>query len=122
MSDSASFKLAGRLAAMGTMALVALHPAHPAVAAPDAKGTPADLVLTGGKIYTLDPARSTAAALAVKNGKAVFVGSAADARRWIGPSTKTEQLGGRLVLPGLIDTHVLGTWFQGKRVYAAAAH
>jgi hypothetical protein len=71
-------ELAGRLAALGAAALVALQPA---IAAQDAKATPADLVLSGGKIYTVDPARSTAAALAVKNGKVVFVGSAADAQR-----------------------------------------
>ena len=67
---------------------------------------PADLVLTGGNIYTVDPAQSTATALAVKDGKIVFVGSAVEAKRWIGPQTKTEQLGGRLVLPGLIDAHL----------------
>jgi predicted amidohydrolase YtcJ len=67
---------------------------------------PADLVLTDGRIYTVDAAHSTAAALAVRNGKIVFVGSAADSNRWIGPSTQVEPLGGRLVLPGLVDAHV----------------
>jgi predicted amidohydrolase YtcJ len=62
--------------------------------------------MSGGKIYTVDPTRSVAAALAVKDGRIVFVGSAADARKWIGPGTKTEQLRGRLVLPGLIDSHL----------------
>ena len=105
MSDPASCKLAGPLATVGIMALVALHPAIAATNAP-ATASAADLVLTGGKIYTVDPARSTATALAVKNGKVVFVGSAADAQQWIGPGTKTEQLNGRLVLPGLIDSHI----------------
>ena len=44
---------------------------------------PADLVLSGGKIYTVDPAHSVAQALAVKDGKIVFVGSTADAQQWI---------------------------------------
>ena len=68
--------------------------------------TPADLVLSGGKIYTVDPAHSVAQALAVKDGEIVFVGSTADAQQWIGTNTRTEPLNGRLVLPGLIDSHL----------------
>jgi predicted amidohydrolase YtcJ len=105
----ASFMLAGQLAAVGGLVL-ALQ-AAPAVAAADSRGVapasgPADLVLTGGKIYTVDPAHSVAEAVAVKSGKVVFVGTAADAHRWIGSGTTTEQLDGRLVLPGLIDSHI----------------
>jgi predicted amidohydrolase YtcJ len=66
----------------------------------------ADVVLTDGKIYTVDASHSIASALAVKDGKIAFVGSAADAKHWIGPSTHVESLGGRLVLPGLIDAHM----------------
>jgi len=68
--------------------------------------SPADLVLSGGKIYTVDSRHSLVEALAVKGGKIVFAGSTAEARKWIGPNTHTEQLGGRLVLPGLIDSHL----------------
>jgi len=60
---------------------------------------PADVVLTDGKIYTVDASHSIAGALAVKDGKIAFVGSAADAKHWIGPATHVETLGGRLVLP-----------------------
>lgn len=67
---------------------------------------PADLVLTGGKIYTVDGAHLVAEAVAIKAGKIVFVGPAAQARQWIGSGTRTGQLGGRLVLPGLIDSHI----------------
>lgn len=75
-----------------------------ALAAGPASG-PADIVLTDGKIYTVDSAHSIASAIAVQNGKIAFVGSTADAKRWIGPSTHVEPLGGRLVLPGLVDAH-----------------
>src|SRR6187402_654576 len=68
--------------------------------------TEADLVLTDGKIYTVDSNHSVAQALAVKDGKIAFVGSTADAKQWIGPRTRTESLGGRLVLPGLVDAHM----------------
>jgi predicted amidohydrolase YtcJ len=68
--------------------------------------TPADLVLTDGRIYTVDAAHSSASAMAVQGGKIVFVGSTADAGKWIGPATRVEPLAGRLVLPGLVDSHM----------------
>jgi predicted amidohydrolase YtcJ len=67
---------------------------------------PADVVLTDGKIYTVDASHSIATALAVKSGRIVFVGSTADAKRWVAPTTRVEPLDGRLVLPGLIDAHM----------------
>lgn len=36
----------------------------------------------------------------------MFVGTDTDARRWIGPNTRVEKLGGKLVLPGLFDSHI----------------
>ena len=61
----------------------------PAPATPT-QPTPADLVLSGGKIYTVDSGHSLVEALAVKDGKIVFAGSTAEARKWIGPNTHTE--------------------------------
>jgi predicted amidohydrolase YtcJ len=87
----------------GIAALIALATALQASAA-DAPA--ADLVLSGGTIYTVDQTHSVVEALAVRDGKIVFAGSSADAKRWMGPHTKTEQLGGRLVLPGLFDSHI----------------
>jgi predicted amidohydrolase YtcJ len=66
----------------------------------------ADLVITDARIYTADAARSMAEAIAVRADKVVFVGRNDEARRWIGPKTKVRRLGGRLVLPGLYDTHI----------------
>jgi predicted amidohydrolase YtcJ len=66
----------------------------------------AELVISDARIYTEDAQRSIAQALAVREGKIVFVGSAADAQRLIGPRTRVEKLGGRLVLPGLVDSHI----------------
>ncbi|MDR3508151.1 MAG: amidohydrolase family protein [Caulobacteraceae bacterium] len=76
--------------------------ASPALAAPP----PADYVLTGAKIYTEDAAHSTAQALAVKDGKIIYVGSAEGAKALTGPKTQVEQGAGRLVLPGLVDAHI----------------
>ncbi len=66
----------------------------------------ADLVLEGGKVYTVDAARSVAEAVAMRAGRVVFVGSNAGVKRWIGPRTRVEQLGGHLLLPGLVDAHI----------------
>ena len=84
------------------LALTSAGAAHIAAAA-DSK---ADLVVTDAKIYTQDAHHSTAGALAVRGGKIIFVGSPAEAQRFVGAHTRTERLGGRLVLPGLIDSHI----------------
>jgi predicted amidohydrolase YtcJ len=84
--------------------LIGFTASLPAAAAPQ---TPAaDLVITGGKIYTVDQAHSTIEAMAIRDGKIVFAGSSADAKRWVGAQTKVEELAGRLVLPGLFDSHI----------------
>jgi predicted amidohydrolase YtcJ len=75
------------------------------VNAADAPAT-ADLVITDAKIYTADAKRSMAEALAVRAGKIVFVGSKSDVARWIGPQTTVDREVGRLVLPGLFDSHI----------------
>lgn len=67
---------------------------------------PADLVITNARIYTADNNRSMVEAMAIREGKVVFVGNANAAKKWIGSQTKVEDLGGKLVLPGLIDSHL----------------
>ena len=69
------------------------------------KGPEADLVLRNGIIYTVDPSRSRAEAVAIKDGVFVFVGTNAGAARHIGAKTEVTDLGGKLVLPGFIDAH-----------------
>ncbi|MBI1788314.1 MAG: amidohydrolase [Acidobacteria bacterium] len=65
---------------------------------------PADLAVTGARIYTLDPARPHASAMAVKDGKILAV--ADDVARHIGPATRVIDAKGAAVIPGLIDSHV----------------
>jgi hypothetical protein len=67
---------------------------------------PADLVLTRGKIYTVDPARPWAEAAAVVGERIAAAGEAREVEPWIGPGTRVVDLQGRLVLPGFIDSHV----------------
>ncbi len=68
-------------------------------------GQPADLVLRHGKIVTADPSFSIRSAVAVRGDRIVAVGSENDAASWIGPNTEVLDLRGKLVLPGLIDSH-----------------
>ena len=68
-------------------------------------GPPADLVLHGGKVVTLDPARPEAEAIAVRDGAIVAVGSDGDVLALAGDATRRIDLGGRMVLPGLTDAH-----------------
>src|SRR5512133_337221 len=69
------------------------------------KPPPADLVITEARVYTADTSRSMAEAIAVRDGKIVFVGGGDGARDFIGRDTTVQRLAGRLVLPGLIDSH-----------------
>ncbi len=67
---------------------------------------PADLVLRGGRIATMDAARRWATALAVRDGRIVAVGPDAVVRDEIGPGTRVIELRGRTVTPGFQDAHV----------------
>lgn len=67
---------------------------------------PADLVLTGGAVYTVDAARSWAQSVGVRAGKIVFVGTDAGVKPLIGPTTRVVRLDGRMLLPGFQDAHV----------------
>jgi predicted amidohydrolase YtcJ len=70
-----------------------------------AQVAPADLVLSNGKIVTVDAQRPEARALAARDGKIVAVGSVDDIRPYIGPSTQVIDLAGALAIPGFIDSH-----------------
>ena len=65
----------------------------------------ADLVLVNGTVVTVDPLDSVVQAIAVKNGRILDIGSDAQIRRYIGLTTKTIDLKGDTVTPGLIDAH-----------------
>ena len=66
---------------------------------------PADLILTGGAVLTLDPQLPQAEAIAVRDGRIVSVGDDETIARMAGPSTRRIDLDGGLVVPGLIDAH-----------------
>lgn len=78
----------------------------------------ADLVLTNGRIYTVDNARPHASALAVRGGRILFVGSDAEARVLAGPFAQVIDLHGATVVPGIVDAHahLLGLGNKLQRV------
>jgi len=66
----------------------------------------ADTILVNGKILTVDPQSSVREALAIRGDRILAVGSAADIRKLAGPATRSIDLQGRTVIPGLIDSHL----------------
>jgi predicted amidohydrolase YtcJ len=65
-----------------------------------------DIAILNSRVYTADPARPWAEALAVKAGKVAAVGTTAEIEAAIGPGTTTYTLPGRLVTPGIVDAHL----------------
>ena len=74
----------------------------------ETQDTAAETVLVNGKIVTVDRAFSTAEAAAISAGKFTAVGSNAEIRALAGPNTRTIDLHGRTVVPGLADGHLHG--------------
>ncbi len=66
---------------------------------------PADLVLLGGKVVTVDSLKPEAQAIAVKDGRVLAVGSDDEVRAYVGRDTRVIDLAGHLAIPGLIEGH-----------------
>ena len=66
---------------------------------------PADLVLRGGRIITLDALTPAAQALAARNGAIVAIGTDAAVAPYIGPNTQVIDLKGQTAIPGFIEGH-----------------
>ena len=80
------------------IALIAACESRPAV-------EPADMVLTNGKVVTVDDAMPEAQAVAMRGGLIVAVGSSDEIADYIGPATEVVDLTGRLAVPGFIEGH-----------------
>jgi len=75
-------------------------------AVPQPPVAPADLVLRGGRIVTVDDARPEAQAMATRGDTIVALGSDQEIQPYIGANTKVIDLQGALATPGFIDAHV----------------
>lgn len=73
-------------------------------AGPEA-GEVADLVLTNGRVVTVDAGMPEAEAVAIAGGRILAVGTSREIERHVGGSTEVVDLQGRLVIPGLIEGH-----------------
>jgi predicted amidohydrolase YtcJ len=73
---------------------------------PTPKDDKADLVLENAKIVTVDSQDRIAEAVAVKGDKIIRVGTTAEIRSLVGPGTKVIDIKGKLVTPGIIDSHL----------------
>ena len=71
-----------------------------------ARLAPADILIMHAKVYTLDPAKPWAQAVAIRKGKIVAVGRDEEIEKYRGIGTKWIDAGGKLVLPGFTDCHV----------------
>ncbi len=65
-----------------------------------------DLILTGARIATMDPARPAAQAIAMAGGIILALGTDADMLSLAGPATRRLDAGGRRVLPAFQDAHI----------------
>ena len=101
-----------RLYLVALLALVAAALVLPASAL--AKNKPADTVFKNGYIYTVNPGDRVANAVAVKDGRIVYVGSNQGACAFVGAHTKVVNLRGKLMLPGFIDSHIHASMSVGS--------
>ena len=83
----------GQLAALPALAVL-----------PRWRETP-ELILVNGDLLTQDPTMPRAQAIAIANGRILSVGTNAGIRAFAGAGTRTVDLGGRVVIPGVIDAH-----------------
>ncbi len=104
------FRATLAVAILATLPLAAavLHGRASASANPaQANAKPAaDLIITNAKIWTVDPSRPEAQALAVLGDRIVAVGTNDDVAAWRGANTRVVDAGGKRLLPGFNDAHV----------------
>jgi predicted amidohydrolase YtcJ len=90
---------------VSTAALVGLTVRAHAQRGGTAQAPPADLVLTNGRIVTVDDRRPEAEAIAVSGGRIEALGTSGDMKRLVGPNTRVIDLNGQLAIPGFVESH-----------------
>jgi predicted amidohydrolase YtcJ len=65
-----------------------------------------DTIYANAYVYTVDASNSVHEAVAIKDGRITYVGSSAGAKALAKPTTKVVDLGGRMMMPGLVDGHM----------------
>jgi len=85
--------------------LPALLLASPLATRTEASEEPADLVLAGGRVVTVDAAGTEGRSIAMRGDRIVAVGSEEEIRALVGERTRVIDLEGRLAIPGFIEGH-----------------
>ena len=93
------------LRALSRLSFLALAAGAAGAAGAQGSGATADLILTNGRIYTVDATRPVVDALVVGRGMVMFAGNAAGAMAFKTATTRVVDLGGRTVIPGMVDAH-----------------
>ena len=70
-----------------------------------AAAAPAERIIRGGPIVTVNAAQPSAEAVAIAGGRIVAVGSEAEVMQHKGPATEVTDLAGKTLVPGFIDGH-----------------
>jgi predicted amidohydrolase YtcJ len=89
--------LAGFVVGMALLGIFSQVPLH---------ADPADMLLLNGRIVTLDDDSSIKQALAIAGDRIAATGNNDEILKLAGAATKIVDLGGRMVIPGLIDSHI----------------
>lgn len=82
------------------------------------KTVTADMIISGGNIYTMDDANPVAEAVAVSGDTIVFVGTLSDAKKLQSDKTEWIDLKGATLTPGFIETHghIMGLGYSELRL------
>lgn len=85
--------------------VLTLAPARPVTAQASAPSAPS-LAIVNARVWTGDPGRPWADALAIRGDILALVGSGAEVRKMVTPQTRVIDAGGKMIVPGFIDAHV----------------
>jgi predicted amidohydrolase YtcJ len=91
---------------MGRLAAILALTAGTAIVPARAQVPSADTIFVNGKVVTLDAKSSVVQGIAIRDGKILEVGSNLDVRKHAEQRTRIIDLGGRTVIPGLMDSHI----------------
>jgi predicted amidohydrolase YtcJ len=100
------FPLVGQIRVLHIAALFCAFAKPVSVQAQQDSTAPAELVLRGGAVFTADADHPAATAVAVRDGRIIYVGDDDGVARLVAATTRTIEIGGGLVLPGFHDSHV----------------
>jgi predicted amidohydrolase YtcJ len=114
------------LTILSTIPLLTACGSEKGIDAADAPRSDADLVLHGGRIFTVNDSRGWAEAVAIRDGCFTYIGDDAGVQRFIGESTRVSDLGGKLAIPGLVDAHThpgnMGHYGEKRPAIDATSH